>query len=125
MIAPHEANIRTIEIGPALVHVRGSFAGLIEVPILAGEGQKLESGLDEMHLCVPGEEHSLRPMGRAYFPGGLHLAFFSNQVREARELPQSLQLHWGEAPPEEPGGMDLAMREARETKTTSGTLGGT
>ena len=107
---------RTIEFQTAVVHLTGELAGAIEVPIFVGQRNLLHSELEDLALQVDGESRLLRPVRREYFAGLLRLLYFSQHLRETRQLPGSLQLHWGESHSQDTCGMELMFKEAPSSR---------
>jgi len=107
---------RTVEIQAARVHLRGPYAGAIEVPIYVGDNKHCGFELEDFFLEIDGEAECLRPARRELFNGQLRFLFISEHIRETKRLPKEMQLHWGEMPCERSGGMTLEFHESDDDR---------
>jgi hypothetical protein len=107
---------RTVEIQAARVHLKGPYAGAIEVPIFVGDANHFGMDLEDFFLEIEGEPECLKPTRREYFNGQLRFLFISERIRDTHRLPSEMQLHWGDMPREGSGGMTLEFHDATDER---------
>lgn len=107
---------RTVEIQAARVHLKGPYAGAIEVPIYIGDARHYGMELEDFFLEIDGEPQCLKPARREFFNGQLRFLFISERIRETKRLPKEMQLHWGEMPREGSCGMTLEFHESDDDR---------
>lgn len=102
----------TLVIKTALVRLDGPDAGQIQVPITLGDSPTGRFDFGGFSLQVPREERLLQPAGREVSGDRVTLMFYSKHIRQSKQLPTTVTLHWGEINKRHQCGMEISCHEA-------------